>query len=117
MICCDATYRLNWLDYPVFIVGLASPTGKFRISLVVISSHEDHIAQAKILSFVKSQGINPSFLMGELFSIYPNLQGSIEALPIYQMLGEHSQKKMSQIVEKVHNFLDPLSTLGKCGLF
>ena len=22
-------------------------------------------------------------------------------------LGEHSQKKMSQIVEKVHNFLDP----------
>ena len=79
MICCDATYRLNWLNYPVFIVGLASPTGKFRISLVVISSHEDHIAQAKILSFVKSQGINPSFLMGELFSIYPSLQGSIEA--------------------------------------
>ena len=68
MVCCDATYRLNWLNYPVFIVGLASPTGKFRISMVVISSHEDHTSQAKILSFVKSLGINPSFLMGELFS-------------------------------------------------
>ena len=68
MVCCDATYRLNWLNYPVFNVGLASPTGKFRKSLVVISSHEDHVSQAKILSFVKSLGINPSFLMGELFS-------------------------------------------------
>ena len=66
MVCCDATYRLNWLNYPVFIVGLASPTGKFRISLVVISSHEDHVSQAKILSFVKSLGINPSYLMGQL---------------------------------------------------
>ena len=56
------------MNYPVFIVGLASPTGKFKISLVVISSHEDHVAQAKILSFVKSLGINPSFIMGELFS-------------------------------------------------
>ena len=70
MVCCDATYRLNWLNYPVFNVGLASPTGKFRKSLVVISSHEDHTSQAKILSFMKSLGINPSFLMGELFSAF-----------------------------------------------
>ena len=63
-ICCDATYNLNWLNYPVFVVGTASPTGKFRICLVAISSHEDHIAQMKILNFVKSIGAAPSFLMG-----------------------------------------------------
>ena len=65
-ICCDATYNLNWLNYPVFVVGTASPTGKFRICLVAISSHEDHIAQMKILNFVKSIGATPSFLMGRV---------------------------------------------------
>ena len=64
MVCCDATYRLNWLNYPVFIVGLVSPTGRFSLSLVVISSHEDHLAQLNILKFVKAQGVTPSFLMG-----------------------------------------------------
>ena len=65
MVCCDATYRLNWLNYPVFIVGLVSPTGRFSLSLVVISSHEDYSAQLNILNFVKAQGITPSFLMGK----------------------------------------------------
>ena len=63
MICCDATYRLNWLNYPVFIVGLVSPTGRFSLSLVVVSSHEDHVAQLNILK-VKAPGVTPSFLMG-----------------------------------------------------
>ena len=65
VICCDATYRLNWLNYPVFVVGVASPTGKIRISLVVLSSHEDYLAQMTILKFVKSLGVVPKFLMGE----------------------------------------------------
>ena len=51
----------------MFVVGVASPTGKVRISLVVLSSHEDHLAQLSILKYVKSLGVVPRFLMGEHF--------------------------------------------------
>ena len=64
MICCDATYRLNWMGFPVFVVGVASPTGKFKIGMFMIASHEDHLAQAVIFNYVKALGITPKFVMG-----------------------------------------------------
>ena len=65
LICCDATYKLNWLGYPVFVVGVASHTGKFKIGMLVISSHEDHVTQEAIFNFVKGLGITPRFVMGK----------------------------------------------------
>ena len=65
MICCDATYRLNWMGFPVFVVGVASPTGKFKIGLFMIASHEDHLAQATIFNFVRGMGITPKLVMGK----------------------------------------------------
>ena len=49
-------------------MGVASATGKFMVGLVVLSSHEDHIAQLSILNFVKSLGVTPRFVMGKDFS-------------------------------------------------
>ena len=49
-------------------MGVASATGKFTVGLVVLSSHEDHIAQLSILNFVKSLGVTPRFVMGKYFS-------------------------------------------------
>lgn len=49
----------------MFVVGVASSTGKFKIGLVVLSSHEDHLAQLTIFNFVKGLGITPKFVMGK----------------------------------------------------
>ena len=49
----------------MFVVGVASSTWKFKIGLVVLSSHEDHLAQLSIFKFVKSLGITPKFVMGK----------------------------------------------------
>ena len=70
LLCCDATYRLNFLGYPVFVVGVASSTGKFKIGLVVLSSHEDHLAQLTIFNFVKGLGITPKFVMGKFSFLF-----------------------------------------------
>ena len=53
------------MGFPVFVVGVASPTGKFKIGLFMIASHEDHLAQATIFNYVKGMGITPKFVMGK----------------------------------------------------
>ena len=37
----DATYRLNWNNFPVMICGVTNVTGMFFPSMTVLSSHED----------------------------------------------------------------------------
>ena len=36
----DATYRINWQDYPLLIYGVTEPTGKFHLSGVMLASNE-----------------------------------------------------------------------------
>ena len=36
----DATYRINWQDYPLLIYGVTEPTGKFHPSGVMLASNE-----------------------------------------------------------------------------
>ena len=76
MLC---TYRLNWMNYSVFAVGMrnlyffenyelhilgaVSPTGKFCLSLIVVSSHEDWVSQVSILNYLKSLGLKPGYFM------------------------------------------------------
>ena len=37
----DATYRLTWQGFPVYISGRSTPTGKFFATHVTLQSHED----------------------------------------------------------------------------
>ena len=61
----DATYRLNWQGFPVMVVGVSSPTGKFFGSLVVLSSHEDHEAWNEINNYVHSLNVHPRYRMAD----------------------------------------------------
>ena len=84
MIASDATYRLNWMGYPVFVIGnnliciffiiflkfpslsgAVSSLGKFRLGMIVVSSHEDKDAQIPILKYLRDLGVNPKFFMGK----------------------------------------------------
>ena len=61
----DATYRLLWLDYPVFVVGTSSPTGKFFGTCAVISSHEDTPAWSSIFNYLRDYGLKPRYSLGD----------------------------------------------------
>ena len=56
----DASYKLNWYQYPMFVCGRSCPTGRFFLSHCALSSHEDTSSWVRIQAFVKSQlGENP----------------------------------------------------------
>ena len=61
----DATYRLNWNGFPVMVIGVTSPIGKFHASFSVLSSHEDSDAWSEIYSFVHSLGVHPKNRMAD----------------------------------------------------
>ena len=61
----DATYRLLWLDYPVFVVGTSSPTGKFFGTCAVISSHEDTPAWSSIFNYLHDYGLKPRYSLSD----------------------------------------------------
>ena len=64
---CDATYRLNWNGYPVFICGVTNQTGKFFPTFAVLSSHEDVENWKTVFQFVHSYagGSHFKFFMGD----------------------------------------------------
>ena len=64
---CDATYRLTWNGYPVFICGVTSLTGKFFGSFAVLSTHEDVKNWKNVFEFVHSyaEGNHFKFFMGD----------------------------------------------------
>ena len=49
----DATYRLTWMGFPVFISGRCSPTGRFFPTHVSLQSDEDTRAYANNFNFVQ----------------------------------------------------------------
>ena len=62
----DATYRLTWQGYPLFISGTSTATGKFFPTFVTLCSHEDAISWGEIFKFVKNYlKVNPKYRMGD----------------------------------------------------
>ena len=62
----DATYKLNWNEYPVFVSGISTPTGVFFQTYMALSSHEDTTAWSYIFKFHKSViGTYPKFCMAD----------------------------------------------------
>ena len=61
----DATYRLNWNNYPVMICGVTNVTGMFFPSMTVLSSHEDAQAWSEIYGFIHDQGVHPQKRMAD----------------------------------------------------
>ena len=37
----DATYKMNWMGYPVLTHGVSTDTGRFFLTHITLSSHED----------------------------------------------------------------------------
>ena len=64
---CDATYRLNWNGFPVFVCGVTNETGKFFPCFAVLSSHEDYISWRSVFEFVHSYngGSHFKYFMGD----------------------------------------------------
>ena len=64
---CDATYRLTWNRYPVFVCGVTNETGKFFPCFAVLSSHEDSLSWRKVFEFVHSYngGTHFKYFMGD----------------------------------------------------
>ena len=62
----DATYKLNWNEFPVFVSGISSPRGVFYQTHMTLSSHEDTVAWSVIFTFTKSIiGCSPKFAMAD----------------------------------------------------
>ena len=61
----DATYRINWQDFPILITGTSTPTGKFHPSSAVLVSHEDTWAFASVYKFFHDQEIYTKFRMAD----------------------------------------------------
>ena len=54
MLSDDATYKLLWFDYPVFVGGRSTLIKKFSQTHLSLSSHEDTSACIRIFAYVKS---------------------------------------------------------------
>ena len=63
---CDATYRLTWHRYPVFVCGVTNETGKFFPCFAVLSSNEDSLSWQNVFEFVHSYngGTHFQYFMG-----------------------------------------------------
>ena len=61
----DATYRLNYCNFPVMILGPTNITTKFFPTMTVLSSHEDTEAWKEIYGYVHSENIHSSFRMSD----------------------------------------------------
>ena len=62
----DATYKMNWQKYPVLTHGVSTDTGRFFLTHVTLSSHEDTQAWKTNFSFIKNQiGGCPKFCMAD----------------------------------------------------
>ena len=62
----DATYKMNWQKYPVLTHGVSTDTGRFFLTHVTLSSHEDTKAWNTNFSFIKNQiGGAPKFCMAD----------------------------------------------------
>ena len=61
----DATYKLNFHDYPVFLCGVTSENGKFFGTLTVLSSHEDSAAWSEVYQFIHETGAHFKYFMAD----------------------------------------------------
>ena len=62
----DATYRLVWQGFPVFVSGVSTSTGKFHPTHCVLSSHEDTYAWSASYKFLRDVAMKtPKFRMGD----------------------------------------------------
>ena len=61
----DATYKMNWMGHPVLTHGVSTDTGRFFLSHVTLSSHEDTQSWATNFSFVKRVAGIPRFNMAD----------------------------------------------------
>ena len=61
----DATYRLLWMGFPVFVLGTSSPTGRFFATCVVLASHEDTEGWASIYRYVSSLDNHPKYHLAD----------------------------------------------------
>ena len=62
----DATYRVTWQNFPIFVSGRSSSTGKFFPTHVTLSSHEDSQAWASAYSYIKDKlNVSPKFRMAD----------------------------------------------------
>ena len=50
----DATYELNYFDFPVFVYGRSTMTGRFFMTHMALSSHENTAAWVLIYAYVRS---------------------------------------------------------------
>lgn len=61
----DATYKMNYMGYPVFTHGVSTSTGRFFLTHVTLSSHEDTKAWKANFEFVKGVAGVPKFHMAD----------------------------------------------------
>ena len=123
----DATYKVNWQGYPMFVCGVTGSTGKFFGTMTVLSSHEDTEAWSEVYLFVHSYGAHFDVFMGdgakaitkakiEVFSessdcscaggkrlmcwphVYRNIQPKIRG-----MIGSVNKEKAKSLLEDIEN--------------
>ena len=73
----DATYKLNFHDYPVFLCGVTSENGKFFGTLTVLSSHEDSAAWSEVYQFIHETGAHFKYFMADGAKAITNAQEKV----------------------------------------
>jgi len=61
----DATYRINWMGFPMIVIGTSSSTGKFSALSAVIASNEDTEGWSSIYRYVESLDIAPKYHLAD----------------------------------------------------
>ena len=118
----DATYRLNWMGFPVFISGRCSSTGRFFPTHVTLQSHEDTRAYSNVFKYVKKHIGVPSKRLadaakeitaagkevfgehGDRLMCYPHVHRNIE--PKIKTLKKQSDNQLigKQVLEDIETF-------------
>ena len=89
--------------------GVVTSTGKFFVSLVIVSSHEDTLAILKILNFIKSQGVTPKYVMGDAAgSITKAVEDCWDDEPVWLMCWAHTTRAIDR-----SDYLKALRALDK----
>ena len=104
----DSTYRLNWNNWPVMILGVTNTTGSFYASMTILTNYEDTEAWSEVLTFVHGLGIHPKYFMADGATAITKARNEVfgnceECVAKRLMCWSHVHRNVSKKLKKVES--------------
>ena len=102
----DSTYRLNYNNWPVMILGVTNTTGSFYASMTILTNYEDAEAWSEVLTFVHGLGIHPKYFMADGATAITKARNEVfgnceECVAKRLMCWSHVHRNVSKKLKKV----------------